>query len=177
MNRFGSFLLIALFVATSLMIGCGNAINQISQSQDSPQDVFIAALKAANNGNYPEAEKYLSSMPTVNNNDKRFPRGKSDAWDNTTRKRTVRGVGLINDPEYCEDLSNWEDLPEGSTVTVMVSIYYKNSSCEPMAMTEMIKENGMWKIKEWNHRPHGDFLSYPCPRKCGEGQEVYTSIE
>lgn len=180
MNRMASYLLLLLAIiaaGSSTTIGCDKTTKPVSQPQVSPQDVFIAALNAANTGNYSEAERYLSSTATAFDSMTPFPRGRSDAWDKTTRKRTIKGIGVINERDYCESIANWQDLPSGSTLTVMVSIYYQNSNCDPTAMTEMVKENGTWQIKNWNSQPSGGFLSYPCPRDCGEDQETYISFE
>lgn len=164
------FLILSIGVVIVPSFGCASSVSQNAKPEMSPQDAFVAAFKAANAGNYSQAEQYLSRTATAFNEKHPFARGRADDWDRTTQKRTVKGIGLRS----TENAPDLEDLPEGSTLIMSMKIYFSDGSINNLSTTDLVKENGTWRIKEWD-RQHHDFLEYPCSKECDD-PTTYISL-
>jgi hypothetical protein len=118
-------------VCVSIAIGCFAGCN----NQKSPSKVVQAALTAANEGKYSEADQYLSSatMKAMSSPDLAAVGGTKKVWDQITVGGTIVRVETLKE----------EKRGEGATVTFRV--HFKNgATVDPEWNLRM--EDGRWKL-------------------------------
>lgn len=135
-------IVIALYFFTS---GCD------STGKKSPSEVLVAAYMAANEGNYSEADKYLSSE-AINLLKEMGAGSMIDEWDEVTYSGTIKRIAILE-----------EEIQE-ERATVYFRAYLNDGTTEDEEEI-FIKEDNQWKItidydlpKQQNFIEHGKEL-------------------
>ena len=119
-------IVIAAFIIYS---GCG------SIGQKSPTETVKAAIMAANDAEYSEADKYLSAdiLNVMKGSLGTLSGGMKGAWDEKTHNGTIKEIEILKE----------EVRGEGATVNF--KIHFKDGKTED-GTQHLIKENGQWKF-------------------------------
>ncbi len=102
----------------------------------SPSEVVKSVYAACNDGKYSEAEKYLSKDMTalVHGSLGASQGGMKRACDESTRDGKMTRVEILS------------ERIRGDGATVMARIHFQDGSTKEEDKTELVKEEGAWKI-------------------------------
>ena len=146
MKKISRFLFAAIVIALYFFTsGCD------STGKKSPSEVLVAAYMAANEGNYSEADKYLSSE-AINLLKEMGAGSMIDEWDEVTYSGTIKRIAILE-----------EEIQE-ERATVYFRAYLNDGTTEDEEEI-FIKEDNQWKItidydlpKQQNFIEHGKEL-------------------
>lgn len=126
MKRFTGFLLITV-IGILLTAACG-------LGSKTPSEVVKAFYAAANEGKYPEAEKYLSAE-TIKGMEGLGSRAAGEKFmlDEMTKNGTIEKDEIL------------QEQIQGETATVTHKVQFKDGSIKDGKET-LIKESGEWKV-------------------------------
>ena len=121
-----------LFVALLGLASCGTTL----LGGSSPTSIVKDYYTACNAGNYSTAENYLSEDARNLNHGSlgQLAGGTKAACDHDSRNGTVTTVEIKS------------ESVRGEGATVIANIHFKNGSVKIGDVTQMIKENGNWKV-------------------------------